>query len=184
LRLPHVCASWCGAGHCREGEGCRSCFDLDAIAVWSPAESALLVRCLPLQAGRPLRGSSPICFTTFKMPHLTTHRTQINGILPTHTARMPMNFCKTNLYAGKKFSYHSLLQLFNRWRAQLPAALGSKDMKRRHYLRTAPRTIMFRRLSTGRTPHVTNTGLDVIIFAGNYLKKILCLITINTSEYN
>jgi hypothetical protein len=26
LRLPHVCASWCEAGHCREGEGRLSCF--------------------------------------------------------------------------------------------------------------------------------------------------------------
>jgi hypothetical protein len=26
LRLPHLCASWCEAGHCREGEGRLSCF--------------------------------------------------------------------------------------------------------------------------------------------------------------
>jgi hypothetical protein len=26
LRSPHLCASWCEAGHCREGEGNISCF--------------------------------------------------------------------------------------------------------------------------------------------------------------
>jgi hypothetical protein len=29
LRLPHVCASRCEAGHCREGEGRLSCFGYD-----------------------------------------------------------------------------------------------------------------------------------------------------------
>jgi hypothetical protein len=38
LRLPHVCASWCEVGHCREGEGRLSCFgyvranDTDALS--------------------------------------------------------------------------------------------------------------------------------------------------------
>jgi hypothetical protein len=31
LRLPHVCASWCEVGHCREGEGRLSCFGQDEL---------------------------------------------------------------------------------------------------------------------------------------------------------
>jgi hypothetical protein len=31
LRLPHVCASWCEAGHSREGEGRPSCFGYDEL---------------------------------------------------------------------------------------------------------------------------------------------------------
>jgi hypothetical protein len=31
FRLPHVCASWCEAGHCREGEGRLSSFSQDDV---------------------------------------------------------------------------------------------------------------------------------------------------------
>jgi hypothetical protein len=31
LRLPHVCASWCEAGHCREGEGRLTCLRYDEL---------------------------------------------------------------------------------------------------------------------------------------------------------